>query len=72
MRPMTHLLLVLEPSAMSKLLSAYSKPPSTPLGSYPNALKSLHRKIYKNIGYSPSFMGKILFDRFYCLLREIL
>ena len=49
MRPMTHLLLVLEPSAMSKLLSARSKPPSTPLGSYPNVLKSFHRKILKNI-----------------------
>jgi hypothetical protein len=49
MRPMTHLLIVLEPSAMSKLLSACSKPPSTPLGSYPNVLKSFHRNILKNI-----------------------
>ena len=49
MRPMTHLLLVLELSAMSKLLSACSKPPSTPLESYPNVLKSFHRNILKNI-----------------------
>ena len=49
MRPMTHLLYALEPAAMSKLLSACSKPPSTPLGSYPNVLKSFHRKILKNI-----------------------
>ena len=36
MRPMTHLLLVLELSVMSELLSARSKPSSTPSGSYPN------------------------------------
>ena len=40
MRPMTHLLLVLELSAMSKLLSARSKPPSTLSGHSFNPLEN--------------------------------
>ena len=47
MRPMTHLLYALELSAMSELLSARSKPLSTPTGSYPNVLKSLPQKYPK-------------------------
>ena len=60
---MTHLLLVLELSAMSKLLSARSKPPSTPLGSYPNVLKSLSQKNLKKYLPTPLLLGKILFVR---------
>ena len=60
MRPMAHLLLALELSAMSKLLSARSKPPSTPLGSYPNVLKSLSQKNTKIYLFEQNFIHKIL------------
>ncbi len=60
MRPMTPLLLVLELSAMSKLLSACSKPPSTPLGSYPNVLKSLSQKNIKKSLFEQNFIHKKL------------
>jgi len=75
MRLMTHLLFALELSAMSELLSACSKPPSTPLGAYPNVLKSLsqkniikslceqnfiHKRLGQNIFYI--FLPKAIFD----------
>ena len=60
MRPMAHLLLVLELSAMSKLLSARSKTHSTPLGSYPNVLKSLSQKNTKIYLFEQNFIHKIL------------
>ena len=60
MRPITHLLYVLELSAMSKLLSACSKPFSTPLGSYPNVLKSLSQKNIKKSLFEQNFIHKRL------------
>ncbi len=68
MRPMTPLLLVLELSAMSKLLSACSKPPSTPLGSYPNVLKSLSQKNIKKSLFEQDFIHKKLDIRYFKIL----
>ena len=57
---MTHLLNALELSAMSELLSACSKPSSTPLGSYPNVLKSLSQKNIKKSLFEQNFIHKRL------------
>ncbi len=57
---MTHLLYALELSAMSKLLSACSKSISTPLGSYPNVLKSLSQKNIKKFLFKQNFIHKKL------------
>ena len=60
MRPMTHLLFALELSAMSELLSACSKSISTPLGAYPNVLKSLSQKNTKKYLFEQIFIHKRL------------
>ena len=67
MRLMTHLLFALELSAMSELLSACSKPPSTPLGSYPNVLKSLSQKNIKKYLHEQNFTHKILGQTYFLI-----
>ena len=60
-RPIAPLLYVSELSAMSKLQSACSKPPSTPSGHSFNPLENLP-KILKNL-CSTILRDKILFDQ---------